>query len=160
MFSKLLIVKKFLFPLTYILLLLLLFVSCKEEENPPLKKIPLNPSNPFVVIGAETLFIEISDSIEERETGLMFREELESNHGMLFIFEYERKLLFWMKNTELPLSIAFINSKRIIVDIQDMEPMTTASYVSRFPAIYALEVNQGWFKENNVKIGDSISFHF
>lgn len=90
----------------------------------------------------------------------MFREKLDENRGMLFIFENERLLLFWMRNTKVPLSIAFINSKEIIVDIQDMEPMTETGHRSRFPAIYALEVNQGWFKKHNVKIGDTVSLHF
>jgi len=90
----------------------------------------------------------------------MFREKLDENRGMLFIFENEKLLLFWMRNTKVPLSIAFINSKEIIVDIQDMEPMTETEHRSRFPAIYALEVNQGWFKKHNVRIGDTVSLHF
>jgi uncharacterized membrane protein (UPF0127 family) len=152
--------RKFFFSLLLTSLFLLSFPSCKKEDTHPQPKTSIKAVNPFVVLNSETLFIEISDTKEERETGLMFREKLPYNQGMLFIFEYERKLEFWMKNTTLPLSIAYINRRRIIVDIQDMVPMTTTPYTSRFPAIYALEVNQGWFKEHKVRIGDSVTFHF
>jgi len=147
-------------PFFFILFFLLVNSSCKRAKESFQNNIPLRTSVPFVVIHEETLYVEISYTEDEREIGLMFREKLDENRGMLFIFENEKLLLFWMRNTKVPLSIAFINSKEIIVDIQDMEPMTETEHRSRFPAIYALEVNQGWFKKHNVRIGDTVSLHF
>jgi len=113
-----------------------------------------------VVIGNDTLFVEVAVTEEERALGLMYREFLPENGGMLFIFEDEDYLSFWMKNTMIPLSIAFINSDGVIVDIQDMEPYTTTPHVSKKPAQFALEVNQGWFKKHGVKVGDRVKFIF
>ncbi len=113
-----------------------------------------------VVIGNDTLFVEVAVTEEERALGLMYREFLPENSGMLFIFEDEDYLSFWMKNTMIPLSIAFIDSDGVIVDIQDMEPYTTTPHISKKPARYALEVNQGWFKKHGVKVGDRVKFIF
>ncbi len=119
-----------------------------------------SPKTAKVVIKSDTLFVEVAVTPEEREIGLMYREFLPENNGMLFIFEQESRLSFWMKNTFIPLSIAFINSDGIIVDIQQMEPMTTKSHISRFPAKYALEVNKGWFKKHRIAVGDTVRFLF
>ncbi len=111
-----------------------------------------------VAIGDDTLTVEIAVTPYEREMGLMFRSFLPEGHGMLFIFDSEEYLSFWMKNTSIPLSIAFINSDGIIVDIQDMEPFSTRPHVSRERAIFALEVNKGWFRRHGVKVGDRVKF--
>ncbi len=86
----------------------------------------------------------------------MFRERLGKDEGMLFVYAEEETLSFWMKNTRLPLSIAFIDKKGKIVDIQDMEPFTLQTYVSASPAKYALETNQGWFTRNGILAGDFV----
>ncbi len=100
--------------------------------------------------------VEIANDAFEIARGLMYRTALAENRGMLFIFEGEQKLSFWMKNTLIPLSIAFIGSEGRIVDIQDMKPLDDdpPSYVSARPAQYALEVNQGFFEERGVEVGD------
>jgi uncharacterized membrane protein (UPF0127 family) len=100
--------------------------------------------------------VEIADEASERERGLMGRTELGENRGMLFIFEEEHKLSFWMKDTPIPLSIAYINSEGRIVDIQEMKPFDDElpHYVSAKPARYALEVNRGFFDERGVEVGD------
>jgi uncharacterized protein len=100
--------------------------------------------------------VEIADNASEHARGLMYRTTLAENRGMLFIFEGEQKPSFWMKNTLIPLSIAFIGSEGRIVDIQDMKPLDDdpPSYVSARPAQYALEVNQGFFEERGVEVGD------
>ena len=72
---------------------------------------------------------------------------------MLFVFDREEPLSFWMKNTRLPLSIAFIDKGGRIVDIQDMEPFSLESHTSTHPARYALEMNQGWFEREGIKVG-------
>jgi uncharacterized protein len=100
--------------------------------------------------------VEIADDAFEIARGLMYRTTLAENRGMLFIFEGEQTLSFTMKNTLIPLSIAFIGSEGRIVDIQDMKPLDDdpPSYVSARPAQYALEVNQGFFEERGVEVGD------
>ena len=100
---------------------------------------------------------EVADERAERQTGLMGRTELAPDAGMLFVFGRERDLSFWMRNTLIPLSIAYISADGRIVDIQDMEPLDDEppSYASAEPARYALEVNQGFFAERGVEVGDT-----
>lgn len=86
----------------------------------------------------------------------MHREELDPNAGMLFVFDSEELRSFWMKNTPLPLSIAFIDGDGRILEIYDMEPFSLAPVPSRFPARYALEVNQGRFSELEIRPGDRV----
>ena len=102
--------------------------------------------------------VEVADDLAEQAKGLMDRTALGVNRGMLFVFPEEQKLTFWMKNTLIPLSIAFIDSELRIVDIQDMRPLDDEppSYVSSGPAQYALEVNQGFFERRGVKVGDRV----
>jgi uncharacterized protein len=102
--------------------------------------------------------VEVADDLFGRARGLMYRTALGVNRGMLFVYPDERELSFWMKNTLIPLSIAFIDSERRIVDIQDMKPLDDKppSYVSADPAQYALEVNQGFFEKRGVKVGDRV----
>ncbi len=101
--------------------------------------------------------VEIADDVSERARGLMHRTALAENRGMLFVFPNEERLSFWMKNTLIPLSVAFMDSEGRIVDIQDMKPLDDdpPSYVSAEPARYALEVNQGFFEEHGIEVGDS-----
>ncbi len=100
--------------------------------------------------------VEIADSFIERQRGLMERTELAENAGMLFVFDREQALSFWMRNTIIPLSIAYIDRRGRIVDIQDMEPLDETSHPSAEPAQYALEVNQGFFRERGVEVGDAV----
>lgn len=111
-------------------------------------------------LGSQTIQVEIADTPQLSSRGLMFRQKLPENQGMLFIFQGDQLRSFWMKNTFIPLSIGFFSSKKVLVDIQDMEPAKSEmdqnpkSYLSRSPAQYALEVNQGWFQKNKIKLGD------
>ena len=100
--------------------------------------------------------VEIADGPMERERGLMYRTSLGEDRGMLFVFSREQPLSFWMKNTKIPLSIAYIDSKGRITDILDMKPLDDKPphYTSSEPVQYALEVNQGFFEESGVKVGD------
>jgi hypothetical protein len=86
----------------------------------------------------------------------MFRDKLGVDEGMLFVYEKEEFLTFWMKNTPLPLSIAFIDRKGKIVDIQDMEPFSLRTHTSARPARYALETNRNWFQRNGIQAGDLV----
>jgi uncharacterized membrane protein (UPF0127 family) len=100
--------------------------------------------------------VEIADGPFEQQRGLMYRTALEEDRGMLFVYRREQPLSFWMKNTRIPLSIAYIDSKGRITDILDMKPLDDKPphYVSSGPVQYALEVNQGFFDERGVRVGD------
>ena len=108
--------------------------------------------------GAEPVIIsaELAKTAEERSKGLMFREKLHDGDGMLFIFEKDQYLSFWMKNTSIPLSIAYISSDGIIIDIKDLHPHNENSVLSSRMVRYALEVPQGWFSRVGVKPGDKV----
>jgi uncharacterized membrane protein (UPF0127 family) len=100
--------------------------------------------------------VEIADTPGERQTGLMGRSALAEEAGMLFVFDQEQILSFWMKDTLIPLSIAYVDSEGRIVDIQDMQPLDETSHPSAEPAQYALEVNQGFFEGRGVAVGDVV----
>ena len=100
--------------------------------------------------------VEIADTEAERQTGLSGRTTLAEDAGMLFIFDQEQPLSFWMKDTLIPLSIAYISAEGRIVDIQDMQPLDETPHPSAEPALYALEVNQGFFTERGVAVGDTV----
>lgn len=112
---------------------------------------------PIRVAGIEVM-VEIADDDEERSRGLMHRESLPEDQGMLFVYTEERTLSFWMRNTLIPLDIAYIDREGRIVDIQQMEPQDSTTHPSAAPAMYALEMNQGWFEAHDVKVGDRIEF--
>jgi len=112
-----------------------------------------------ITVGNTPLFVEVVQTDEERMRGLMFREHLPEDQGMLFVFEVSRIQSFWMRNTFIPLDIAFIDSEGKIVDIQHMVPLDESkSYVSAAPALYVLEVNAGWFERHGVKVGERVKF--
>ena len=100
--------------------------------------------------------VEIVATNESRAQGLMYRFDLPQNYGMLFVFPNSERRCFWMKNTYIPLSIAYINEHGQIVSIHDMQPHDVSSVCSLAPAMYALETKQGWYQEQKIKIGDSI----
>ena len=100
--------------------------------------------------------VEIADDEAEQRRGLMERTELAENAGMLFVFDREAPRSFWMRNTLIPLSIAYIASDGRIVDIQDMQPLDETSHPSAEPAQYALEVNQGFFAERGIEVGNVV----
>jgi uncharacterized protein len=108
-------------------------------------------------VGDARLKAEYARTPDERERGLMERTEMPANHGMLFRFDDFRRHCLWMKNTPLPLSAAFMDESGRIVDIIDLEPLSTAIRCSREPGRYALEVNQGWFDRHQSGIGDQVS---
>ena len=102
------------------------------------------------------LLIELADTHLKRELGLMNRKSLSKNEGMLFKFPYSTRLSFWMKDTYIPLDIAFLDERGKILQIESMSPLSTRAIVSSDYCKYALEVNKGWFKENEIKVGNLI----
>ena len=101
--------------------------------------------------------VELAHTDTERSTGLMFRTELEDGKGMLFIFDKDEVLSFWMKNTLIPLSIAYIAYDGTIVDIRNMYPRDTSPVHSSRSVRYALEVPQGWFSRSGINEGDRVN---
>ena len=102
------------------------------------------------------LNVEIPRNQTEFDMGLMFRESLEHNSGMLFVFEDVGEKFFHMKDTMIPLDVAFINEEGIVKSIKQLEPLNTVPVSSDAEVLYALEVNRGWFAENKVEVGDKI----
>ncbi len=109
-----------------------------------------------LTINGHKITAEVATTPDERATGLMNRFSLQPDHGMLFVFEKPEPLSFWMKNTYIPLSIAFIDGGGRIVNIEDMAPQTETTHWSRGPALYALEMRKGWFVERGIKAGDRV----
>lgn len=99
---------------------------------------------------------EVAATEESRMRGLMYRDAMGVDDGMLFVYRDEKVRSFWMKDTRIPLSIAFADKHGTIVWIADMQPLDTRSASSMVPATYALEMNQGWFERNGVERGDVI----
>ncbi len=110
-----------------------------------------------VRIGKHKLRVEVVDTDERRSRGLMFREKLGRNNGMLFVFDSPGYHAMWMKDTLIPLSVAFIDGDGIILNIRDMEPRTLDTHMAAGPALYAIETNRGWFAKRGIKPGDAVS---
>src|SRR5574341_732746 len=145
--------KKWPFPFLVTVLVCVFVYRCFEvacygepERN---KLLPIN------LAGIE-LKIEFAVTPEAHILGLMYRDKLEDNGGMLFVFPKEEILSFWMKETRIPLSIAFIKANVQIVQIESMKPYSLDAHVSRETVKYALEMKDGWFKIHNVKEGDIV----
>jgi uncharacterized protein len=111
-----------------------------------------------IEINNKILYVEIADNDEKRSLGLMFRKYLPDSVGMLFIFDSSGIYPFWMKNTYIPLSIAFIDENYKIIDIFDLEPLDETPIFPLKKFKYALEVNRNWFKRNDIKVGDRVKF--
>jgi uncharacterized membrane protein (UPF0127 family) len=109
-----------------------------------------------MTIGQKTFTLEVADTEETRERGLMFRQSMPADHGMIFVFEEERPLNFWMKNTAIPLDIIFVSAGGKVVSIHQMKPYDTSTTSSDGPAKYAIELNQGAAKGAGVNVGDKL----
>lgn len=106
--------------------------------------------------GMHLIRAEVAARDPDRQQGLMYREKMGTNEGMVFVFDGVAQVCMWMKNTLIPLSVAFIDERGTIVNIEDMQPQTTDSHCARRPVRYALEMNQGWFRQKNIKPGTVI----
>ena len=123
----------------YIFLLFLSFSVISEEK-----------------ISIESLFskIEVVSNSQERKLGLMYRENLPYDNAMFFIWEYKKRQCMWMRNTYIPLNVAYLDSSGKILEIYDMVPLSDESICSKKRVRYALEVNLNWFEDNNILVGD------
>ncbi len=133
-------------PIAFLLLACFSAVALGQNAQPPLPAVQLQS-------GLYLIKAEVASEYGTRMVGLMMREKMASNDGMLFIFPGRDTQCMWMKNTLLPLSVAFIDEDGTILNIEDMKPQTENSHCSVKAARYALEMNQGWFKTKNIKAG-------
>jgi uncharacterized protein len=128
-----------------------LFNACAGEESEFTELSIVKSDNSKI-----SLKVEIADTDEERQLGLMHRKQLPDGHGMLFVFPADQMMSFWMKNTLIPLSIAYIASDGRILEMHDMRPQSLQPVRSARSARYALEVPAGWFVKNAILPGDSL----
>ena len=103
--------------------------------------------------GMHNIRAELALTPEQRQIGLMYRRDLASHEGMLFVFEEATPQCFWMRNTPTPLTIAFVNDDGSIVNLADMKPFDESSHCSAKPVRFVLEMNQGWFAKRGIKAG-------
>jgi len=103
--------------------------------------------------GMHRIRAELASTFPDRMQGLMYRERLAQNSGMLFVFDASEVQCMWMKNTRIPLSVAFVDETATIINIEDMQPHTEVSHCSKRPARYALEMERGWFAARGIQPG-------
>ncbi len=123
--------------------------SCRHvlKSDLPVSSLKLN---------GHEIFVEVANQEATRETGLMFRQRMDWDNGMLFVFDDTAQRYFWMKNTVIPLSIAFMDEKGVVLNTLEMPPQTEQTFPSNGPAKFALEMNAGWFTQNGLKAGDLV----
>ena len=125
-------------------LLLALALSAVAQQSLPAVEL---------VTGMHRIRAEVADTMASRMTGLMHRQSMPVNAGMVFVFDENAPHCMWMKNTLIPLSVAFIDESGAIINIADMQPHSEQSHCAARPARYALEMNKGWFAERGIKPG-------
>lgn len=130
-----------------LLIILLTLFSCYQQKGYVKAK-----------INKKIYTFELAITDKEREKGLMFRKKLDKDSGMLFVYSSMNYLYFYMKNTLIPLDIAFLDYEHKIIDIQSMEPLDETTIISKKKAMYALEANRGFFDRVGLKVGDKIEF--
>ena len=130
----------------------LLFVLALAASPAPAQQVPVVQLN----AGMHLIRAEVAADYASRMTGLMHRASMPSNAGMLFIFDEATTHCMWMKNTLIPLSVAFIDERGAIINVEDMAPQTEDSHCASRPARYALEMNRGWFAARGLKPGSRI----
>jgi uncharacterized membrane protein (UPF0127 family) len=118
---------------------------------------PQNLPTIKLAAGIHNIAAQVAQTPEQRATGLMFRTSMPTNEGMLFVFDQPAKQCFWMKNTLLPLSAAFISDNGTVVNIEDMQPQSLDSHCSAAPVRYVLEMNRGWFAKRGIKPGAKLT---
>lgn len=134
------------------LLILLAFINIAVGQTP-------QPKLPTITlsVGDKTLATEVADDEAEREKGMMFRKEMPDGTAMLFVLDAPQKPAFWMRNTFIPLSVAYVNTFGMIMEIHDLQPKDERPVSADFDSIlYAIEVPQGWFSKNGILAGSMV----
>ena len=144
-------------PRAFVLPFLLLLANCLLLPNAALAQGTGEPQTDLkrvrINAGMYQIDAQVASAPLERQIGLMYRKEMPQQEGMLFVFEQPMPQCFWMKNTLLPLTAAFVADDGRIVNLEDMKPQTTDNHCSEEPVRYVLEMNQGWFAKKNIKKG-------
>ena len=127
---------------------------CFASDPGHAAQMPSDAATALVIFGSDTVRAEVARSPEERQRGLMFRNAIPEDTGMLFVFDRADTHGIWMKDTFVPLDVAFLDSTLRIINIEPLEPLDLTTKRSRGPALFALEVRQGWFADHQVEPGD------
>jgi uncharacterized membrane protein (UPF0127 family) len=140
-------------PITTLRLLMLsvalLISSSVSAQGAPQTQLPKATLN----AGMHLIQVQLAQDFDQRQVGLMWRKEMPQNEGMLFVFDQPGVQCFWMRNTLLPLTAAFVADDGVIVNLVDMKPQSDESHCSKKPVRYVLEMNQGWFAKRNIQAG-------
>lgn len=131
----------------------LLLATCAWAQEAPQMQLPRTTLS----VGMFQIDAQVATTGEEHATGLMYRKEMPQHEGMLFVFPSPNQLCFWMKNTLIPLTAAFIDDDGTIVNLEDMKPKSLDSHCAKKPVRYVLEMNQGWFAKKGFKAGTKLS---
>lgn len=159
LFCKSALIKK----ISLIFLIANIFIFSAHAQSTPDALRPLFKKQ-MIQVGTKKIEVEIADTEEKRAYGFMYLKKLSKDQGMLFIFESEQPLAFWMKNTFVDLSIGYFDKNKILIDIKNMRGQKSVlnqdlrSYPSKTLAQYALEVPMGWYETNKIKVGNKLSF--
>ena len=132
-------------------LLLLVSLASRGQDAPQ-----INLERVKLTSGMHRIDAQISATPEQRQTGLMFRKEMPQHEGMIFVFDQPAKQCFWMKNTLIPLSAAFVSDDGTIVNIEEMKPLALDTHCSALPVRYVLEMNKGWFSKKGIRAGSKL----
>jgi uncharacterized protein len=135
---------------------LLLVAGCEQRHDPTASD-PFGLPTATLEIGHASIDAEIADTPTSSERGLMYRSSMAENHGMLFVFDAPRKATFWMKNTKIPLSIAYLDKAGKILEVKSMKPFDETIVPSATDTVgYALEMNEGWFDRHGISAGQKV----
>ena len=124
-------------------------VNAQESPQTNLERLKISA-------GLHQIDAQVASSAGQRQTGLMYRKEMPQHEGMIFVFEQASQQCFWMKNTPLPLTAAFLDDDGTIVNLADMKPLSVEAHCSEKPVRYVLEMNQGWFAKKGIKAGNKL----
>ena len=131
--------------------MLLVSLGSQAQDAPQ-----LNLERVKLTSGMHRIDAQLAATPEQRQTGLMFRKDMPRHEGMIFVFDQQAKQCFWMKNTLIPLSAAFVSDDGTIVNIEDMKPLVLEGHCSAQPVRYVLEMNKGWFAKKGIKAGSKL----
>ena len=132
-------------------LLLLVSLTSHAQDAPQ-----LDLERVKLTSGMHRIDAQVAATPEQRQTGLMLRKNMPQHEGMIFVFDQPAKQCFWMKNTLIPLSAAFLSDDGTIVNIEDMKPLVLDGHCSAQPVRYVLEMNKGWFAKKGIKVGSKL----
>jgi uncharacterized protein len=136
--------------------LMLLNGPAQAADSSPVAK---PPSFKKIIVAKTPLRVEVADTLEKQEVGLMFRQFMPENEGMLFVYREPQELSFWMRNTFIPLDIVFVGADGMILNIHQARPLDeSVLYRSAGAAKYVIETNRGWFSRHGIRPGDRVTF--